>query len=243
MEMHARDFLESVEDHASSTTDRSVLLIWWASQADSSIGLSAKQVAEMLEAAGHAKQNVSRINSALTSDRRTVKASNGGWKLHPSTRRELDERLKPKTAQRSIALTDSVLPNDLFVPCERRYITGVVEQINKSFDAQLYDCCAVMCRRLIETLIIELYESQLKANDIKGADGHFFMLSGLISALEKKPPVALNRSTVQALPELKKLGDLSAHNRHYLAKQSDIARWRDAIRSLCEELLHKAKLI
>jgi hypothetical protein len=44
----------------------------------------------------------------------------------------------------------------------------VVEQINKSYDIELWDCCAVMCRRLLETLIIEVYEKLGRANEIKG---------------------------------------------------------------------------
>lgn len=241
--MNAHDFLKQADIHAKNALDRAILLIWHSGRDNPNIGLSAKEASEIIEESGHAKQNVSRLNIALSNDIRTVKDSNGGWKLRPKARRNLDELLQKISEPKPITLTDSVLPNDLFAPCGRRYITNVVEQINKSFDARLYDCCAVMCRRLIETLIIELYENKGKANEIKGSDDHYFMLSGLISAMEKNPPASLNRGTIQALPELKKLGDLSAHNRHYSARESDITRWREAMRSACEELLHKASLI
>ena len=35
----------------------------------------------------------------------------------------------------------------------------VLSQINGSYDCALFDCTAVMCRRLLETLIIEAYEA------------------------------------------------------------------------------------
>ena len=57
-----------------------------------------------------------------------------------------------------------MLPIDLF-DGTRGYIEKVVLQINASFDASLYDCCAVMCRRLLETLIIECYEANGQAEN------------------------------------------------------------------------------
>jgi hypothetical protein len=48
-----------------------------------------------------------------------------------------------------------------------------------------------MCRRLGETLSIEVYESQGRAKDIKGADDNFLMFSGLLSVLGKDKAIHL----------------------------------------------------
>ena len=69
------------------------------------------------------------------------------------------------------------LPCDLFAST-RGSIERVVEQINRSYDVELWDCTAVMCRRLLETLIIETYEKAGRAADIKDKDGQFAMFSG-----------------------------------------------------------------
>ena len=44
----------------------------------------------------------------------------------------------------------------------RGYLERIAYQLNASYDHYLYDCCAVMCRRILETLIIEIYEKELK---------------------------------------------------------------------------------
>jgi hypothetical protein len=54
-----------------------------------------------------------------------------------------------------------------------------------SYDAGLFDCCAVMCRRLLETLIIDFYEAVGRADELKGADNQFMMFGGLLSKIEK----------------------------------------------------------
>jgi hypothetical protein len=43
----------------------------------------------------------------------------------------------------------------------------------ESYDATLWDCTAVMCRRLLETSIIEVYEKLGRAPEFKGRDGNF----------------------------------------------------------------------
>lgn len=123
----------------------------------------------------------------------------------------------------------------------RGYIERVGDQINKSFDAELYDCCAVMCRRLLETLIIEIYEHQGRADEIKNA-GHFFQLNDLVSHLEQDSRITVSKLGMKALKDFKRLGDLSAHNRRYNARATDIQPLKDGIRLIVEELLHVADL-
>jgi hypothetical protein len=60
----------------------------------------------------------------------------------------------------------------------RGYIERVIYQLNVSYSYGLYDCCTVMCRRLFETLIIEVYEGAGRADELKGGDGNFKMFCG-----------------------------------------------------------------
>jgi hypothetical protein len=143
----------------------------------------------------------------------------------------------PPTAKPS----DSVLPRELF-SSTRGYIEKVVQQINGSYDHGFYDCCAVMCRRLGETLIIEIYESQGREKEIKSADDNFLMLSGLLGVLNKDNRIHLGRNAKRGLDGLKDLGDKSAHNRRFNARQPDIDSIKSDLRTAAEELLHLAKL-
>jgi hypothetical protein len=99
-----------------------------------------------------------------------------------------------------------------------------------------------MCRRLLETLIIETYESLGRSLEIKGSDGQFMMLNGLITFLEREKSFNLGRSAMKGLKDFKQLGDLSAHNRRFNALRNDIDRVRDGLRIASEELLHLSGL-
>jgi hypothetical protein len=236
----AGDFLERIADSPLSALERAVALLWWVGREDPRLGMSAKEVANHFENSGHSRQNVSRLHGQLQKDRRTVKDGNGGWRLSPEARRALesvyaDAFRKP----RPLPQTDSVLPHELVLKT-RGYIERVVEQINKSYDLALYDCCAVMCRRLLETLIIEVYESRSESSKIKGQDGHFLMLNGLVSYLENDTAVTLGRNGMKGLKDFKTLGDLAAHNRRFNAHKSDFERVRDGLRVAAEELIHLA---
>jgi hypothetical protein len=235
------DFLRVIEDRDLKLIDRALSLLWWVGRDDPTRGMSPAAICSELELAGYPKQNVSRLASALREHRSTTKAGKGEWRLHPRMRRDLDAEysfaLKPKPPAQS----DSVLPTDLFAGT-RGYVERVIDQINRSYDAELWDCSAVMCRRLVETLIIETYEKSGRANAIKGNDGQFMMLNGLTKYLEGDPDIHLGRSAAKGLRDFKQLGDLSAHNRRFNARRDDIDRVRDGLRVASEELLHLSGL-
>jgi hypothetical protein len=137
--------------------------------------------------------------------------------------------------------TEQVLPMAV-VEGTRGYIEKVVIQANGCYEHGWYDACAVMIRRLAETLIIEVYEKHKKEADIQDRDGNYLMLSHLVDKILADKTWNLGRETKQALPQLKSLGDRSAHNRHYLAKKGDIDKVLHGLRVVVDDLLHKAGL-
>jgi hypothetical protein len=95
-----------------------------------------------------------------------------GWQLLEPGFAALNAAGVELDARPTVKPSDSILPRELFANT-RAYIERVVSQINGSYDHGFYDCCAVMCRRLVETLIIEVYESRARARDIKATDDNF----------------------------------------------------------------------
>jgi hypothetical protein len=236
------DFLAAIDDAELTTLDRALALLWWAGRLEPSNGISTKEICGFLERSGQPKQNVARLNQRLADDRRTAKAGEGAWRLHPRARKELDLRYGAfRHERRQAAATDSVLPRDLFSGT-RGYLERVVYQVNASYDSELFDCCAVMCRRTLETLLIEVYEAAGRANEIKGSDGQFLMFAGLLAYFESDGTFHMSRNGVKGLRDFKTLGDLSAHNRRFNARQDDIDRIRAGLRVAAEELLHLARL-
>ncbi len=235
-----KTFLSRVDKSCARQLDRALALIWFVGVDDQTKGLTAREIAIILRGAGHPEQNVSRLDSALLGDKRTAVAKGGGWALRPAARRELDDIYRAHLGPTALPESDSVIPMSLVVDT-RGYIEKVANQINKSFDAQLYDCCAVMCRRLLETLIIEVYEKENRSNEIR--DGrHFISLADLITTLEKDSSIFVSKPAMNALRAFKALGDLSAHNRHYNARIGDLEPQRAGIRLVVEELLYRSGL-
>lgn len=235
-------FLRRLEDgRPLLAIDRAIALLWWIGREDPAQGMTAQEICAVVETAGHPKQNAARLHRQLEQDRRTARAGRNGWRLHPRTRRELDIDYAFALEQARPGPSDSVLPRQLFAST-RDYIERVVAQINRSYDGECWDSTAVMCRRLLETLIIEVYEHRNQADRIKGPDGHFLMFNGLISHIQADSGINLGRDASQALRDHKSLGDRSAHNRRFNAQKNDIDRVRDGLRVAAEELLHLAGL-
>ena len=124
----------------------------------------------------------------------------------------------------------------------RSYITAISNQINGAYDKGWYDACAVMIRRLIETLIIETFEKNGAADQIKLSGGDYLFLRDLIAVTLTQTAWTASRNLKSALPKLKDLGDKSAHNRYFIAKRGDIQPLIGDIRSVVQELLFQSGL-
>lgn len=138
--------------------------------------------------------------------------------------------------------TQAVLPFAV-VHNTRGYLERVVHQINGSYEKGWFDACAVMMRRLLETLIIECFEAHGIAQKIKDSrTGDFLYLSDLVGHALSEPSWNLGRNTKRALPTLKATGDQSAHSRRYNAHREDIDKLISDFRTVCQELVYLAKL-
>jgi len=124
----------------------------------------------------------------------------------------------------------------------RGYVERVVHQINGSYSGGWYDACAVMIRRLIETLIVEVFEKYSIATKIQGKNGDFLYLRDLIALMLSESSWNLSRNTKSALPRLKDVGDLSAHSRRFNAQRQDIDKLIPDLRVVVQELVTLAKL-
>ena len=133
--------------------------------------------------------------------------------------------------------TNNLYPLEIFDDT-RTYIKQVASQGSVCYDYGQYDACNVMLRRLLETLIIETFERKGRESEIKGKDGNFFYLKDLIDTLVNDAKISISRNSKQGFRQLKNLGDLSAHNRRFLAKKSDVDNNKDSLRIVIEELLH-----
>jgi len=232
------EFLKLVAKECSGSIELAIALIWFHAQQDHAVARSISSLAREIHSAGFPAQNVTRLAGQLSKDKRTTKTSNG-FRIHAGHWDAVSEKLGPLLGAPEVKISDSVVEFGLFVRA-RGYTQKVVRQINASYDCGLYDCCAVMCRRLMETLIIEAYENKGEQARLKGTDGHYYMFSDLLAEIDKSNLLNIGRSSLQALKAFKKLGDLSAHNRRYNATKQDVDKVAGEMRIAAEELLHLA---
>ena len=97
-----------------------------------------------------------------------------------------------------------------------------------------------MLRRLIETLIISVYESKQIDNEIKDNNGNFYPLNKLIDLASNDSRLNLGQKAKQALEQIKKLGNRSAHSRRVYARREDLSNHIFDIDTLVQELLFLA---
>ena len=139
------------------------------------------------------------------------------------------------------AKSQKVIPMSV-VRGTRGYIEKVANQINGCYEKGWYDACAVMIRRLVETLLIEAFEHKKIENKIMNSQGDFLVLDEIIDKALAEPSWNLTRITKKVLPRLKKIGDLSAHSRRYNAHLKDIESFADDIRVVVQEFIYLASL-
>ena len=175
------------------------------------------------------------IGQYLKNSKSFYKKNNSSiYSLNRVTKKVFDEILNKTPV---FVASDDLFPKEL-IKETRKYTEIVADQAIICYDNGQYDASMVMCRKLIEILIIESYERYKIENKIKDSSGNFFYLSGLISAMENETAWTISRNSRKSLSTIKKIGDLSAHNRRYTAKKQDIDKIKDDIRIVIEELIH-----
>ena len=99
-----------------------------------------------------------------------------------------------------------------------------------------------MIRRLLEILIIESFESHNLTAKIQKQDGTFFYLQDLVNLTLNEPSWTIGRNVKKALPNLKDIGNQSAHGRRYVARKNDLDSVKRDLRLTIEELVILSKL-
>ncbi len=137
--------------------------------------------------------------------------------------------------------SDDLFPLDI-IQGTRGYLEKVAEQACGAYDKGWYDAAAVMVRRLLEVLIIESFEAHQLTAKIQKPDSNFFYLQDLVNLTLNEASWTLGRNVKKALPNLKDIGNQSAHGRRYTARKSDLEDIKRDLRLTIEELVILSKL-
>lgn len=190
---------------------------------------------------GFPKPNVTRLHSDLSRSKYTVRGKrDGSYQIDVRRLSDLDTTYAGLLKIRTVQVSESIVPAE-WVLGTRRYLERFVHQINGAYDYGFYDGCAALSRRLMESLIIEIYIASGRAHEIQD-NGVFFRLERLIAAIKNDKKVTLGRNVPKTMDDTKQLGDTAAHDRVYITPQQDIDDLKSRYRRMIRELLDLANI-
>lgn len=134
----------------------------------------------------------------------------------------------------------TVLPDDLFASVSVN-VQSLCKQINASYENNLFDCTAVVMRRLLESLLVLSYQKAGIESQIMNGNRHV-TLDKIIKNAEQNTTLALSSNTRKDMALFKDLGNYSAHKIWYNCTQGDIKPNILKYRVIVEELMYKAGL-
>lgn len=229
------EFLQALSGLGLTHAGRAIALLWYYRQTQEFEERTASELADDLLDEGFPKPNVTRLHDELRRSRYVVRGRKTSmYQLDARRLRDLDERYSEILALRKVKVSATIIPSDWFEG-SRPYLERLVYQINGCYEYAFYDACGALTRRLMETLIIEIYVHQKRQHEIQ-KNGVFLPLERLIAHIRSDQEVTLSRNAPKTMTEIKQLGDTAAHDRVYITEQIDIddvkARYRKLIREL-----------
>lgn len=163
------------------------------------------------------------------------------FKIKLSRMDALTEKYEPLLKRKTLKVVDHIIPASDFEGT-RSYLESIVHQVNGTYQFQFFDACIVMCRRLVEILLIEAFEQTGKGGVIRDSSGNYQALSDIIAAAKSGHHIRLGRTTGKDLDQIKEAGDAGAHSRTYITKPHDIDDLKLKLRRVVSELAELAKV-
>ena len=233
-----QSFSKCAAEKTKNINERIIAFLFFRVEATDIPEASPREIIQDFIDAGLGSPNVTRLKEFLIKDKRTTKVGKDKWRLKADKIEEVGVLFGDCLSIKKITPpeTDSIIPSQI-VPASPKYLSEVVRQINGCYDLDYYDASGVMIRRLVETLIIEVFEHKKIEAKIKDKYGNYFMLNELINKISSESLINLGRNAKKGLNNAKWLGDQSAHNRRFLSKKPDIDKVQPNIRILVQELI------
>jgi hypothetical protein len=216
--------------------ERAVSLLWFYRQTQQFEERSASELADDLRDEGFPRPNPTRLHRDLTRSRFTVRGRRAKtFQLDLRRIQVLDDHYREILGAVDAKVEGAILPPEWFQGT-RFYLERLSHQINGAYEYGFYDGSAVLCRRLMESLILEVYISKGLHHEIKPG-GTFLMLDGLIAHIRSHETIVLSRNAPKTMEAVKQLGDSAAHDRTYITQANDIDDLKAPYRRLIQELM------
>src|SRR5437868_4908031 len=150
-----------------SHADQALAILWFHDEKQPDIVMSSGQLAKVIQESGLGSPHSTRLGEAMKKTGKVL-VSAAGFRLKTLARSQIRETLHPILGATAPAVDQELgyLPEAVWKPT-RGYIEKVCEQLNGCYQFGFYDAASVMMRRLVETLIIEAYETLKREAEVK----------------------------------------------------------------------------
>ncbi len=241
MDQLLKAFSAEIGSSGLSEVDEAVALLWFIADDGEMTAHDLAHAARTCALRGTI--NVSRLSQNLARHFDVVRGHRPGtFRLKVASRNKYRARYNQFRTAVSIPVTDTVIPNSISLG-GRGHLEAMRREINGAYEYGFYNSCAVMCRRLLETLLIDAIDRAGNLQMIVDGQGHLMALSDIIAKVKGARIVRLSRPTPNLLDRAKQTGDQAAHSRYYTASKQDIDDLNPALRSVVTELASLAGIV
>lgn len=201
-------------------------------------------ISSLVFALGFAKPNQTRLKVKVVKSTSFVNGSKKGlFRLSAKKLASLRSSHPDVSESEEILSDDSILPEILLQETKRPYLIKLAQQINSSYENNLFDACSLMMRRLLEVLLIHCFEHASIEADVKDSEGNYQNLKTLINKASSRTKIEISNDVKKDMDKFRELGNLSAHRVKYNCRRDDIRKTKLEYRAIVEELLYVSGLI
>ena len=233
-----RHFAENLSTQGYTQVHMAIACLWYANEFNHHSEMSVSDIANLMEEFGLSGiVNMSRLDGALKKSNLTVKGKGKRiFRVSPTKKTILEDKFSSLVKRPKVKVSDDLLP-DSVTQNTNKYIHKLAHQINGTYDFEFYDACAVMCRRMIESLLVASFKHSKNLSAIQRGDGTLEMLSVVINKAKGGQYIHLPRGTAKIIEKIKEIGDTGSHDTYHLLTKQDIDEFRSGFRKVISQLL------
>lgn len=238
-----QQFAEQLGALSQTQPEMATAILWFYDHQTPGVEITASQLGKDLHDLGLAnKVNAPRLREQLAKRNEILRGKSAHTvKLSVAGRAKLNEQYLLLLKSPRVSIDDRLVP-DAMILGTRPYLEKLAREINGSYQYGFFDGCAALCRRMVESLLIECFDVAGHDSAIKTSDGNYRMLAAIITEAKSGQYIKLSRNAPDALDKVKEVGDRAAHDRYYITQPQDIDAIATQFRALITELMAKAKI-
>jgi hypothetical protein len=244
MKTSLASFAEGISKLGLTEVGYAIALLWYFDQEEGRPELRPAYLAELMhELSLRRRVNITRLGRQLLANRDVIRGKEMGTvRLRLASKPRLSYRYSEITGSADTGKIHShVIPTGLFENT-RPYLEALVIQINGTYQGGFYDACAVMCRRLLECLLLLAFERAAKGEVIRDASGEYRAIADIIGLACSNRHIKLARGASAVMGKIEYVGDLAAHHPTYTTRQKDIDEQRLGFQRVVAELVDLAEI-